>query len=79
MLRTEAESISMVQDASCGWLCLRFSCCNNKLRSQQGVVGVFPISELRQCHAFKIKEATERILEEFCSPARPLPFSKKDR
>ena len=78
-LRSEADSISLVQDASAGWLCVRGSCCGQSLVSDKGVLGVFPISELGQAHAFKVKEATIKIIDEFAKPAAPMPYSKKER
>ena len=43
------------------------------------MLGVFPISELGQAHAFKVKEATIKIIDEFAKPAAPMPYSKKER
>ena len=78
-MRSEAESVSLIQDASAGWLCLRYGSCNKKLLSQYGVIGISKIANLKHCHALKIKECTEGILREFCCPSAAMPSSKKKR
>lgn len=75
--RTESESISLVQDTSAGWLVVRFASCNNKFDAVQGIVGAYPIADLRQCHAYKIKQATESVIHEFCQPSHKMPCSTK--
>ena len=78
-LRCESTALSLVQDASCGWLCLRYSGSNSSLRRCVGVLGVFPLAELGQVHAYKVAHATRRIIEEFATPTRTMPYSKQGR
>ena len=74
-----AESVSLIQDASDGWLCLRFGSCGKELKPQFGVIGVSRLASLKQCHAMKIRACTEKILREFCMPSREMPHSKQKR
>lgn len=76
---SEARSMSLTQDASHGWLALRFSLCNDDLEHRCGAVGVFRIASLRQCHALKIREATDSIIRNFCEPTAPMPLSGSKR
>lgn len=78
-LRSEAESLSLVQDGSQGWLCVRFASCGEDLVANFGIVGVYSLASLHQSHALKIKQATIRIIQEFCSPSILMPLSKKER
>ena len=78
-MRSEAESISLVQDASHGWLAMRFGSCDAKLHALQGMLGVGRLADLKQCHALKLRECTVSILQEFCSPKATMPFSSKHR
>ena len=78
-LRCEATALSLVQDASCGWLCLRYSGSNSSLRPCVGVLGVFPLAQLGQVHAYKVAHATQRIIEEFATPTKMMPYSKRGR
>ena len=71
--------MSLTQDASHGWLALRFSMCNDKLEHRSGAVGVFRIASLRQSHAVKIREATVTILKNLCEPTARMPRSRTKR
>ena len=71
--------MSLTQDASHGWLALRFSMCNDKLEHRSGAIGVFRIASLRQSHAVKILEATMTILRNFCEPTVRMPYSSSKR
>ena len=71
--------MSLTQDASHGWLALRFSMCNDKLEQRSGAIGVFRIASLRQSHAVKIREATMTILRNFCEPTARMPRSSSKR
>ena len=78
-LRSGSESVSLIQDASHGWLSVKFGCCDSKLCSEQGSLGVMRIANLKQVHALKIREATTSIVEQFCCPISKMPLSKKKR
>ena len=75
-LRADAESVSLVQDASMGWLCLRFGSSDQSLEQRRGFLGVFNLASLGQSHAMKVREATVKILEQFLEPKVHMPFSK---
>lgn len=72
-------SISLVQDASAGWLAVRYGVCNEEMRSQQGMLGVARLAALKQCHALKLRECTLNIIKRACAPTEPMPFSKTPR
>ena len=78
-LRMDSESISLMQDASAGWLCIRYGSCCESLTPNAGVLGVYNIAELLQTHAKKISEATQKILREFACPSSQMPYSKQER
>lgn len=78
-LRTDCESISLIQDACNGWLSVRFGACTDQLQSRFGMIGVSKLADLKQVHALKIKQCTEQILKDFCAPSAPMPCSKKKR
>jgi hypothetical protein len=78
-LRMDSESISLMQDASAGWLCIRYGSCCESLTPNAGVLGVYNIAELLQTHAKKISEATQKILCEFACPSSRMPYSKQER
>ena len=71
-----AESVSLVQDASMGWLCLRFGSNDQSLQQRRGFLGVFNLASLGQSHAMKVREATVKIVEQFLEPKVTMPFSK---
>ena len=58
---------------------MRYGSCNDTLEAQCGAIGVSKISNLRQCHALKIRQATMGILSRFCVPNCKMPFGKKER
>ena len=78
-LRSESSSLSIAQDASKGWLAVRFGHCNDRLQGGQGALGVVHIADLMSCHALKIREATNKVTKEFCEPVHPMPCSTKKR
>ena len=78
-LRADCESMSLYQDASCGWLLMRFGSCDEHLQSRKGMMGVFHLASLRQSHALMIKQATQKIIQMFCSPGCTMPYSKVQR
>ena len=78
-LRMDSESISLMQDASAGWLCIRYGSCCESLTPNAGVLGVYNIAELLQTHAKKISDATQKILREFACPSSLMPYSKQER
>ena len=66
-----------MQDASQGWLAIRFGSCGDDLVRNFGAIGVGRFSG--QCHAMKIRELTERILLQFCCPTAKMPDSDHKR
>lgn len=78
-LRADCESMSLYQDASCGLLLMRFGSCDEHLQSRKGMMGVFHLASLRQSHALMIKQATQKIIQMFCSPGCTMPYSKVQR
>lgn len=66
-----------MQDASQGWLAIRFGSCGDDLVRNFGAIGVGRFSG--QCHAMKIRELTERILSQFCCPTAKMPDSVHKR
>lgn len=78
-LRSDAESVSILQDGCNGWLSVRYGAATSSLENQFGMIGVARLSSMKQVHALKIKEQTELILREFAMPKRRMPYSKKKR
>ena len=76
-LRSDALSVSIMQDASAGWLAIRFGSCGDDLVRNYGAIGVGRFSG--QCHAMKIRELTERALSNFCCPTTKMPCSSQKR
>ena len=80
LLRSEAESVSLQQDVSKGWLVLRFIAANNDLVGYSGVIGACHLpSEVGHLHAQALKQATEKILEEMAVPTSRMPRRSQKR
>ena len=77
--RMDAETMSIAQDTSAGWLCVRFNSSPKDMVPRVGILGVFNVAELLQSHAFKLTEATKKVCNEFAAPKAKMPFSKKIR
>lgn len=77
--RSEAESSSVIQDVSNGWLCVRFACADSALVGYQGSLGVLRVANLKQVHALKLREATTNIVNQFFCPTGNMPHSEKKR
>ena len=71
--------MSIAQDTSAGWLCVRFNSSSKDMVPRAGILGVFNVAELLQSHAFKLTEATKKVCSEFASPKAKMPFSNKIR
>ena len=79
-LRDEAETVSIQQDASKGWLLLRFVGATRKLDHRGGFIGAVHLAqELGHVHALALREATESILKELACPGSVMPFIRKER
>ena len=62
-LRDEAESISIQQDVSKGWLVLRFVAANAQLQHRSGFLGASRVAaEKSHVHALALRSATEAWL-----------------
>ena len=78
VLRAEADSISLQQDVSKGWLVIRFICADAKLVRHAGFFGSAHLpSEEQHLHAAASKRATENVLSETAMPQHGMPFSNK--
>ena len=69
----------MIQDASNGWLCVRYGCADSDLVGYQGSLGVLRVANLKQVHALKLREATTMIVNQFFCPTGNMPHSTKKR
>ena len=79
-LRDEAETVSIQQDASKGWLVLRFVGANKKLEHRGGFIGAMHLAqELDHVHALALRAATESILKELACPDSVMPMIKTER
>ena len=70
-LRMDSESISLMQDASAGWLCIRYGSCCESLTPNAGVLGVYNIAELLQTHAKKDIGSNTEDIARICMPQFP--------
>ena len=67
----DSESISLMQDASAGWLCIRYGSCCESLTPNAGVLGVYNIAELLQTHAKKDIGSNTEDIARICMPQFP--------
>ena len=78
--RSEAESISLQQDASKGWLVMQFGSSTSQLQERHGYVGALHMpAELQHVHAPAIRKASELVLQELAMPGLKMPFSDEPR
>ena len=72
--------MSIQQDASKGWLVLRFVAANKKLEHRGGFIGAFHlVQELDHVHALALRKATETILKELACPTTSMPMVRTER
>ena len=72
--RHDAVSVGISQDASKGWLVLRYSSSNDRLSQGQGFVGAVHMpSKQEHLHARAIKQATEQALSDLACPTGCFP------
>ena len=77
-IRSEAKSISLQQDASKGWLILRFSLADACLIRQEGVIGALHMpTEEGHLHAQALKSSTERLLNDLATPKAVMPSTAR--
>ena len=79
-LRAEAESISLQQDVSKGWLVLRFCSSSSALAQREGAIGARHLpTEAGHLHARALKDSTEQILKDLAVPVHSMPYAPKTK